>query len=142
MGYQVVNRIDENRVLIIIEPNGDMVQRVKTKINQLQEDVDNCVQKPSTTSGANRIYGIKSNSTDTAYYQVQYAPTSQAIPRYYTDKTLRVGTPTETSNKDSAVNVEYLDAVVGDIETALDEIIAEQETIIAIQNALIGGGNV
>jgi hypothetical protein len=39
MGYQVVNRIDENRVLIIIEPNGDMVQRVKTKINQLQEDI-------------------------------------------------------------------------------------------------------
>ena len=40
MGYQVVNRIDENRVLIIIEPNGDMVQRIKTKINKLQEDVD------------------------------------------------------------------------------------------------------
>lgn len=31
---------------------------------------------------------------------------------------------------------------IGNIETALDEIIAEQETIIAIQNALIGGGNV
>ena len=39
MGYQVVNRIDENRVLIIIEPNGDMVQRVKTKINQIEEDI-------------------------------------------------------------------------------------------------------
>lgn len=41
MGYQVVNRIDENRVLIIIEPNGDMVQRIKTKVNKLEEDVDN-----------------------------------------------------------------------------------------------------
>ena len=41
MGYQVVNRIDANRVLIIIEPNGDMVQRVKTKINKLEEDVNN-----------------------------------------------------------------------------------------------------
>lgn len=41
MGYQVVNRIDENRVLIIIEPNGDMVQRIKSKMNKLQEDVDN-----------------------------------------------------------------------------------------------------
>lgn len=40
MGYQVVNRIDEKRVLIIIEPNGDMVQRIKTKINQLQEKID------------------------------------------------------------------------------------------------------
>ena len=39
MGYQVVNRIDENRVLIIIEPNGDMVQRVKTKIVEIQEDI-------------------------------------------------------------------------------------------------------
>lgn len=39
MGYQVVNRIDENRVLIIIEPNGDMVQRIKAKINELQEDI-------------------------------------------------------------------------------------------------------
>lgn len=41
MGYQVVNRIDENRVLIIIEPNGDMVQRIKTKINQMQEYIAN-----------------------------------------------------------------------------------------------------
>lgn len=39
MGYQVVNRIDANRVLIIIEPNGDMVQRIKTKVNNLQEAV-------------------------------------------------------------------------------------------------------
>ena len=38
MGYQVVNRIDENRVLIIIEPNGDMVQRIKSKINKLEEE--------------------------------------------------------------------------------------------------------
>lgn len=40
MGYQVVNRIDKERVLIIIEPNGDMVQRIKAKIKKLQEDVD------------------------------------------------------------------------------------------------------
>ena len=40
MGYQAVNRIDENRVLIIIEPNGDMVQRIKTKINKLQKTID------------------------------------------------------------------------------------------------------
>lgn len=39
MGYQVVRRIDDNRVLIIIEPNGDMVQRIKTKVNQIQEDM-------------------------------------------------------------------------------------------------------
>lgn len=39
MGYQVVNRIDDNRVLIIIEPNGDMVQRIKTKVVELQKDI-------------------------------------------------------------------------------------------------------
>ena len=32
MGYQVINRLDENRVLIIIEPNGDMVQRIKADL--------------------------------------------------------------------------------------------------------------
>ena len=37
---------------------------------------------------------------------------------------------------------EEVDIKFGDIDTALDEIIAEQEKIIAIQNALIGGGNV
>ena len=40
MGYQVINRIDENRVLIIIEPNGDMVQRIKSKVTKIQEDID------------------------------------------------------------------------------------------------------
>lgn len=39
MGYQVVNRIDENRVLIIIEPNGDMVQRIKAKVNEIQNNI-------------------------------------------------------------------------------------------------------
>lgn len=43
MGYLVVNRIDEKRVLIIIEPNGDMVQRIKAKINDLQNKIDNMV---------------------------------------------------------------------------------------------------
>lgn len=51
MGYQVVNRIDENRVLIIIEPNGDMVQRIKTKINQIQKDV---TELQDAISSANR----------------------------------------------------------------------------------------
>lgn len=40
MGYQVVNRIDENRVLIIIEPNGDMVQRIKSDVNKTVRYID------------------------------------------------------------------------------------------------------
>lgn len=37
---------------------------------------------------------------------------------------------------------EYVDIKIGDIDTALDNIIAQQESIIAIQNALIGGESV
>lgn len=51
MGYQVVNRIDADRVLIIIEPNGDMVQRVKTKVNEMQEDIDNLEEAIAGGSG-------------------------------------------------------------------------------------------
>lgn len=36
----------------------------------------------------------------------------------------------------------YVDNMVGDIGTALDDIIAEQEAIIAVQNSLIGGESV
>lgn len=49
MGYQVVNRIDENRVLIIIEPNGDMVQRIKTKVNNMNDTLANAIRE--TKSG-------------------------------------------------------------------------------------------
>lgn len=44
MGYQVVQRIDDNRVLIIIEPNGDMVQRIKTKVNEVQNNTANVIK--------------------------------------------------------------------------------------------------
>ena len=40
----------------------------------------------------------------------------------------------------SHVSQEYVDNAIGDIENALDNIIAEQEAIIEIQNNLIGGG--
>lgn len=38
MGYQVVNRVDVNHVLIIVEPNADMLQRIKTQMVELQEN--------------------------------------------------------------------------------------------------------
>ena len=43
MGYQVVNRVDENRVLIIIEPNGDMVQRIKADIGDIETALDGII---------------------------------------------------------------------------------------------------
>lgn len=45
-------------------------------------------------------------------------------------------------NPESFASVEYVDNKIGDIDTALDNIIAQQESIIAIQNALIGGESV
>lgn len=36
MGYGVLERIDENHVLIAVEPGADMIQRIKTQIVELQ----------------------------------------------------------------------------------------------------------
>jgi hypothetical protein len=90
MGYQVVNRIDENRVLIIIEPNGDMVQRVKTKINQLQDDVNNRV--------ANALKGNKSgtdiisiNDTSPIEHDVKCTLWADAVGNYTSFKVKRLG---------------------------------------------------
>jgi hypothetical protein len=39
MGYQVIERIDDSRVLILVEPQGDMIQRIKTDINTIDKDL-------------------------------------------------------------------------------------------------------
>ncbi len=52
------------------------------------------------------------------------------------------GKSIEVYNKEEADNKFATKEEVGNIETALDNIIAEQEAIIAIQNALIGGDSV
>ena len=80
MGYQVVNRIDENRVLIIIEPNGDMVQRIKDKVTKLQEIINNLVvDENGVAIGANvetktnKVTVVDVNSTHEQY------PTAEAV---------------------------------------------------------------
>ena len=113
MGYQVVNRIDENRVLIIIEPNGDMVQRVKTKINGLTADVAALSLDVETAKMDSQI----------ALSEVQNCVKNE-------DVALTFNPESEQPISGKAVN-----AVVGDIEIALD-------SIIAIQNTLIGGESV
>ena len=40
MGYEVIDRIDENTIQIIIEPSGDMIQRIKTDITELENVVE------------------------------------------------------------------------------------------------------
>lgn len=39
MGYQVIERIDDNRILILIEPNIDMLNRIKTDIIELEKKI-------------------------------------------------------------------------------------------------------
>ncbi len=51
MGYQVVSRIDADRVLIIIEPNGDMVQRIKEDVDNLAPDQAYTPESPNAQSG-------------------------------------------------------------------------------------------
>lgn len=48
MGYQVVDRVSPDKVLIIIEPNGDMVQRIKTKVNDIQSNTANTIKGTAT----------------------------------------------------------------------------------------------
>ena len=89
MGYQVVNRIDDNRVLIIIEPNGDMVQRIKTKINELQEDVESVKLPITKGTGENSIvinegiasgdYSIAGGTTDKEFIEGVVGETLSSI---------------------------------------------------------------
>lgn len=60
MGYQVVSRLDARRVLIIIEPNGDMVQRVKSKINDLEKELKNHYTKDEVD---NLVTNLNTNIT-------------------------------------------------------------------------------
>lgn len=182
MGYQVVNRIDENRVLIIIEPNGDMVQRIKTKINELQETIEGIQtgeggvivvdqtykpESPNAQSGkavaeaVDNVYPfVQDKFSDTVMisqtlgidgvtgkyfifdeyenvYEETYADNfevgfNRIVGNNKVDVPVVVGAPTKRNH---SATKEYVDGLVGDIETALDN-------IIAIQNELIGGGSV
>ena len=41
MGYQVLNRIDENHVLILVEPQADMLVRIKSDIEEIRDNLSN-----------------------------------------------------------------------------------------------------
>lgn len=38
MGYQVIERISDNKILILVEPNADMLNRIKTDIDTLEKN--------------------------------------------------------------------------------------------------------
>ena len=44
LGYQVIDRIDDTHILIAVEPGADMIQRIRTDVAGLQNDVANRVR--------------------------------------------------------------------------------------------------
>lgn len=61
MGYAVLERVDERHVLIAVEPGADMIQRVKTDIENIEEQLaesDDCVSPTVTVEeieGGHRV---------------------------------------------------------------------------------------
>lgn len=45
MGYKVIDRIDDTHILIVLEPTTDMIQRIKTDIDILNQDIGGKVDK-------------------------------------------------------------------------------------------------
>lgn len=90
MGYQVVSRVDDNRVLIIIEPNGDMVQRIKTKV---QSKIGFWQSDTEYKVGDIVLYEYPSNSGDNEnparvlfIYKCKQNHTSSDMMQDHTDK--------------------------------------------------------
>ena len=143
MGYQVVSRIDDNRVLIIIEPNGDMVQRIKT---QVKSKIGMWQPYTEYKVGDYCLWEYYGNSGDgknpISIYYLMYckeAHTSDAnLPSHskcWQQTDLCVPCATKDGLGRYIVSTYATKDELGNIETALDN-------IIAIQNQLIGGDGV
>lgn len=50
LGYQVIDRIDDTHILIAVEPGADMIQRIRTDVAGLQNDVANRVRYDAAQS--------------------------------------------------------------------------------------------
>lgn len=63
MGYQVIERVDDTHVLILVEPNADMLNRIKEDIVTLEDKkVNKSDLVPSTFSGTKAIIGNQVSS--------------------------------------------------------------------------------
>lgn len=51
MGYQVIERIDNTHVLVLVEPQADMMVRIKSDVSQLSEEIANLKDGTSTETG-------------------------------------------------------------------------------------------
>jgi hypothetical protein len=81
------------------------------------------------TSDRTSVYGVDASGNQILIGTSLNAANNGMIPIYNSDGRIRVMIP---SNQYDAANKGYVDGLVGDVESALD-------TIIAIQNSLIGG---
>lgn len=50
LGYQVIERIDDTHVLILVEPQADMMARIKEDVSELKSEISNCVIAPTTSA--------------------------------------------------------------------------------------------
>ena len=50
LGYQVIDRIDDTHILIAVEPGADMIQRIRTDVAGLQNDIANRVRYDAAQS--------------------------------------------------------------------------------------------
>lgn len=50
LGYQVIDRIDDTHILIAVEPGADMIQRIRTNVAGLQNDIANRVRYDAAQS--------------------------------------------------------------------------------------------
>ena len=58
MGYRVINRVDANKIQVTIKPNDDMVQRIKTDVLRIMEQLSNKVD-------ISELDAIKNNANTT-----------------------------------------------------------------------------
>ena len=136
MGYQVINRIDEKRVLIIIEPNGDMVQRIKDRVNQIKEEIARIGSPNIDTIVYDSSFGVDFtlremlekvmvHDIDIAHMSGDMLTFSNSI-----DMLEMPESPDIIKVPSTWLMKEYVEGKVGNIETALDSIIAMQESLI------------
>lgn len=81
MGYQVIERIDANRVLILVEPQGDMIQRIKGDIVDLNDRLDKVTSYSTdeVDTGATFADGKKIYKKTLYYSKVNKCNTSVSV---------------------------------------------------------------
>lgn len=123
MGYQVVQRIDNNRVLIIIEPNGDMVQRIKTKLQGAIR-----MWQPNTEYKVGDVclwstYLDQSSKTTFLMYCIEKHTSSSSIMgnlQCWQQQNIKVTSAKNDALGNDIVSTYATKEEVGNIETALD----------------------